>query len=197
MRGDNSTKNLLSHMKYHLLLAAIIAGVFIILSYYYPSMFENLILFETNRSSASGSSTEFTFSYIFLKNMRVMLGIYLGGLVLSIPSLYLLILNNCYIGYNGFFIQFKFYFSYMIAHTPIEIVGLICATAGAFRITQTEYILLRSIRDKTLNLNKPALKGMMMDSIKIFLIGIVFMILAIYVELNLTIPFGNIMMQYF
>ncbi len=191
---NRTTIDFFQRMKYHILLALVISVCFMVLSYYYPEIFHNFVNF--NMFPHSERHVELTFISLFYNNLLVILAMYIGGILLALPTLYLLIFNSCIIGYNGVYIKLQIYISYMFAHAPIELAAIILAAAAGFRLTQAEIVIFNGLRCHDLRNHVTLSKKMVKDSVLILLLSIFLLLMAAYLEAYLTIPIGNIIINY-
>lgn len=195
MEFKEESKKIYNSVKYHLLLSFLIFLGFIILSYFYPDVFINLVNHKLNPNAPDGPVVLHTIP-LFLNNLLVSFGMIGGGFILSIPTLYLLVYNACLIGYNGSFLPIGFYLAYMLPHAVIESLALIIASATGFRITQAILIFIKGLTNKN---NKKMYKSckdvafrMFKDCLILIAVVIILLLISAYIEANITIPLGNI-----
>ncbi|WP_455644669.1 stage II sporulation protein M [Methanosphaera sp.] len=176
-------------MKYHILLSFIIFLGFIVLSYYYPHCFETLVRYKINPNAPQ--HVPFDTVHLFLNNIFVITGLTLGGVFFSFPTIYLLIYNASLIGYMGFHTAIAFYMVFMIPHGIFEFIALILGGAIGFRITHAIITIIKGIFTRKLKINVKIALFMIRDCIIPLVIMIILLIIAAYIEANITIPLGQ------
>jgi uncharacterized membrane protein SpoIIM required for sporulation len=139
-----------------------------------------------------------TTSSIFLNNIRVAFLIYGGGLVLGLFTSIYIIINGALLGYAAARYPLGDFIIFTIPHGIPEILGILIAATAGFRLGS---FVLHIIKD-SLNIESdlPFLKQLryiieinadeFWDSVKLFAIAVVLLIIAAFIEANLSIPWG-------
>ncbi|OED29677.1 hypothetical protein NL43_07115 [Methanosphaera sp. WGK6] len=160
-----------------------------VLSYYYPHCFEILVTYKINPNAPQ--HVPFETIPLLMNNIFVITGLILGGVLFSIPTLYLLIYNASLIGYTGFYTATIYYIIFMLPHGIFEFIALILAGAIGFRITHALIILIKGIIDMKPKKHVKIASFMIKDCIMILIIIIILLIIAAFIEANITIPLGQ------
>lgn len=133
---------------------------------------------------------------IFLNNLRIALFVYIG---VGIFTAFFLIFNGLFIGYAASKFPVGDFIIYTLPHGIFEIAGIIIAGAAGFRLAST---ILRIIGDIThirgylplkkqliqiMNINYEELK----ESLTLFAIAVVLILIGAIIEANFTITWGS------
>lgn len=136
---------------------------------------------------------------IFSNNIKVALFIYVGGLLFgSVTALYL-ITNGLFIGYAGTQFPLGDYILFTIPHGIFELIGIIISGAAGFRLASCVYHIFQGLTNMKSDISRSNqfkyILEINMDefweSIKLLAIAIVFLIVAAFIEANLSIAWGN------
>ena len=136
---------------------------------------------------------------IFSNNIKVALFIYVGGLLFgSVTALYL-ITNGLFIGYAGTQFPLGDYILFTIPHGIFELIGIIISGAAGFRLASCVYHIFQGLTNMRSDISRSNqfkyILEINMDefweSIKLLAIAIVFLIVAAFIEANLSIVWGN------
>ena len=136
---------------------------------------------------------------IFSNNIKVALFIYVGGLLFgSVTALYL-ITNGLFIGYAGTQFPLGDYILFTIPHGILELIGIIISGAAGFRLASCVYHIFQGLTNMRSDISRSNqfkyILEINMDefweSIKLLAIAIVFLIVAAFIEANLSIVWGN------
>ena len=136
---------------------------------------------------------------IFSNNLKVALFIYVGGLLFgSVTALYL-ITNGLFIGYAGTQFPLGDYILFTIPHGILELIGIIISGAAGFRLASCVYHIFQGLTNMKSDISRSNqfkyILEINMDefweSIKLLAIAIVFLIVAAFIEANLSIVWGN------
>lgn len=194
-----SIKSIFSRVKYHIFLAFILFTVFLLLGYYYPSLFQSLVMpsVENLHNGVQDGSIQLETLSLFTNNFSVALGIILGGFYFSTYSIYMLIYNAIFIGFSGAITSIKYFLAFTVPHGILELSGIILAGATSLRITHAFLVLLNGIKLNEKNrreiftnsLNK--FIKMFIDVGLLIIIICVMLLIAAFIEANLTITIGT------
>ncbi len=136
---------------------------------------------------------------IFSNNLKVALFIYAGGLLFgSVTALYL-ITNGLFIGYAGTQFPLGDYILFTIPHGILELIGIIISGAAGFRLASCVYHIFQGLTNMRSDISRTNqfkyILEINMDefweSIKLLAIAIVFLIVAAFIEANLSIAWAN------
>lgn len=187
--------------KYHVLLSLTIFVTFLILSYFYPSFFNSLMSPAMNnmREGVSNGTITLDTVALFENNFSVALNIYTAGLLFSIPSLYLLIYNALLVGFTGAHLELLHFLAYTLPHGIFELSGIIIAGAASLRLTQGLLTLVKgfitSSDDRKLIISKHIEVSfkIIIDSLVLIVIVCILLIIAAYIEANITVSIGQML----
>ncbi|BDH79516.1 MAG TPA: stage II sporulation protein M [Methanothermobacter sp.] len=132
---------------------------------------------------------------IFSHNLQAILLLYLGGLSLSIFTSLSLALNGLFMGYFATKVPVVDFILLVAPHGIFEIPGLIIASAGGFRLSSfiIHFIgdLIRGSGSFTRKLKKSFNDNIteFRDSLLIFLIAVILILIAAIVEAEFTLTF--------
>ena len=187
-------KNSFVHLKYHICLSVILLVAGILIAYFYPSLFQS-ILQGTMQNLQQGASS-ITTEGLFVNNSSVALMMMLASLLLSIPTVYLLIFNGIIIGFVGVQVPLSTFLVYTIPHGIFELTAIVIAGAVAFRLTQAFLEIANGIINSKVKFSEAVHVGadMIMDCIIPLIIVIVFLVIAAFIEANLTVPIGQVLL---
>lgn len=183
-------------IKYHLLLSVLIFVAFTIFAYFYPTVFQSLMVpaYQGMQEGVKQGTVELATTPLFINNFSVALRMFISGIVLSIPNVYLLVYNGLLIGFTGAQLPISYFLSFTVPHGILELTAIMLAGASGFKITQAIITLLNGITQrKEVSYSKylvVALK-MVIDSLIIMIVVFILLMIAAYVEANLTIPIGK------
>lgn len=136
---------------------------------------------------------------ISMNNLKIALFIYGGGIPLGLFTVYFLAFNGLFIGYAASKYPIGDFIIYTLPHGVFEISGIIIAGAAGFRIASMvinmardvthikRYIPLGDQINQILNVNYPEFK----ESITLFVIAVVLILIAAVIEANFTIAWGT------
>ncbi|WP_231916339.1 stage II sporulation protein M [Methanobacterium congolense] len=184
-----------------LILSATIFVISIFVGYAFSGALDSIlsvVMSEFKKKITEGQLKLTTLS-IFTNNIQIALFIYLGGLVLGIGTFYFLALNGLFIGYAATQYQLGNFVVYTIPHGVFEVIGIIIAGAAGFRLTSWIVNVFKDmlhIRSdiSTVTQMKYVFESHMdeiSESLKLFVIAVVLLIIAAFIEANLSIAWGN------
>lgn len=139
-----------------------------------------------------------TFS-LFFNNLNVALIIYIGGALFGILSAAYLIFQGLFIGYAGTQFALGDYILYTLPHGIPELLGIIIAGAAGFRLGHCVLNILRDLTHMRTDISKKTQFKYILEihvdefweSLKLFAIAVVLLIIAAFIEANITIAWGN------
>jgi uncharacterized membrane protein SpoIIM required for sporulation len=109
--------------------------------------------------------------------------------------------NAIVVGYTGYTTNLLYFLSFTLPHGIIELFAIILAGAAGFRITHALLTILNGIKIKDENRanifadHVEIACKMLFDVLVMIIITAVLLIIAAYIEANLTIPIGQYLMQ--
>jgi len=139
-----------------------------------------------------------TFS-LFFNNLTVALIIYIGGAIFGLGSIIYLIFNGLFIGYAGTQFPLGDYIIYTLPHGIPELLGIIISGAAGFRLGHCVLNILRDLTHMRTDISKKTqfkyILEMHVDefweSIKLLAIAVVLLIIAAFIEANITLAWGS------
>lgn len=136
---------------------------------------------------------------LFINNTAVATYIYFGGLLVGIVTALLLIINGAFIGYVASKVPLGDFIIFTLPHGIFEITGIILAGTAGFKLASIVWHFLndvtkikRTISIKTqiaylLKANYSDFK----DSLALFIMAVILLIIAAFIEANLSIVWGQ------
>jgi stage II sporulation protein M len=135
---------------------------------------------------------------IFANNLKVALFIYVGGFTLGIFTAVWLIFNGLFIGYAGTQFSLGDYILFTIPHGIPELLGIIIAGAGGFRLASCIGNIIKGLIHMKSDISRTNQFKYILElhvdefweSLKLFGIALVLLLVAAFIEANITIPWG-------
>ncbi|MGZ7134318.1 MAG: stage II sporulation protein M [Methanobacterium sp.] len=151
------------------------------------------------KDSISKGQIKLTTLSIFINNMKIAFFLYGGGIFVGITTLIMLAYNGLFIGYVASKFNIGDFLIYTIPHGVFELSGIVVAGAAGLRLASTVINILRDIFD--IQRHMPVgeqLKSILdanyfefKDSLKLFLIAAVLLLIGAIIEANFTVAWGN------
>ena len=187
----------------YLLISAMIFIVSILLGYAFAGMLEPIlgsVLGDLKRRISQGELKLTTLS-IFANNLKVAFIIYAGGIILGVITVIYLFVNGAIIGYTAAQFSIGDFIIYTAPHGVFEMVGIIIAAAGGFRLANVVLNLMRGLlhlqTDFSITSQVKYLLEVNLDDFKdslvLFGIAVILLLIAAFIEANLTIIWANYM----
>ncbi len=203
MNVKQEAGNFCHRIKYHVLLSLLVFFAFTLMAYFYPTFFQSIMQPVVQGMSKNVKSGQLVLATIplFLNNFSVALKMFEGGMLLSIPTVYLLAYNGILIGFTGAHLPLTYFLSYTVPHGIFELTAIILAGAAGFRLTQAIINVLAGIKIRGINKSDIFVDHltisvkMLIDAVVIIVIVAILLIIAAFVEANLTIPLGSSIMS--
>ncbi len=203
---DYTHKNMIlkyfSRMKYYFLLSLIIFIAFVILGYFYAGIFEPIVLPSVQglHEGVQQGTVQLETVSLFLNNFSVAMNMIIGGLHFSAMTIYLLIYNGLVIGYSACLTDLTYFLSFTLPHGIIELSAIVLAAGAGFRVSHALLVLIDGIKINKKNRSEIFVKNveicskMLSDVLIIIILIAVMLIIAAFIEANLTIPIGKQLM---
>jgi uncharacterized membrane protein SpoIIM required for sporulation len=156
--------------------------------------------FRSFRDSVSKGQIQLTTLSIFTNNIKVAFTLYGYGLTLGIFTIITLAFQGLFIGYVASKFPIGDFIIYTIPHGIFELSGIIIAGTAGLRLASTIINIIRDILDirryipiaqqlkYVLNVNFPEFK----ESLILFAIAVVLILIGAFIEANFTIAWGNL-----
>jgi stage II sporulation protein M len=181
---------------------AISASIFFIslcLGYFLSGLLSLFLdnIFQSFQKSVTQGDLQLTTQSIFIHNLTSAFYIYGGGLFFGVFTILFLFINGSFIGYAATKFPLGDFLLLTIPHGIFEIIGVVIAGAAGFRLAIFMYSYLDSVLnetwygsllDKMIHIfwdNWEELK----ESLQLFAISVVFLLIAAFIEANLTLTF--------
>ena len=197
--SKNIVLKFMLRMKYYVILSLFIFIIFLIIGYFYAGLFQPIVLPSVQGLSEGvkqGTVKLETIS-LFINNFSVAMNMIFGGLYFSTMSTYLLIFNALVIGYSACATNLFYFISFTLPHGIIELFAIVLACGAGFRVTHAIFVLISGIKISKENRNDIFVEHveicckMLSDVLIMIVIIAILLIIAAYIEANLTIPLGK------
>jgi uncharacterized membrane protein SpoIIM required for sporulation len=136
---------------------------------------------------------------IFEKNLDIILIIYIGGVLFGVGTAIYLIFNGIFNGYAATQFPLGNYILYNIPYGIPELIGIIISGAAGFRLASCIYHIFNGLTHMRSDISQTNqfkyIIEMNMDefweSVKLMVIAIVFLLIAAFLEANLSVAWAN------
>ncbi len=136
---------------------------------------------------------------LFFNNLYVAFEIYLGGAIFGIFTAVFLIYNGLFIGYAGTQFPLGDYILFTIPHGIPELLGLIIAGAAGFRLASCVIHIFKDLTHMRTDISKTTQFKYILElhvdefweSLKLLSIAIVLILIAAFIEANITLAWGS------
>ncbi|RAP48778.1 MAG: hypothetical protein BZ135_00205 [Methanosphaera sp. rholeuAM6] len=190
-------------VKYHLFLSFVLFVIFLLLGYFYPTVFQSLVLptIQGMSEGVQNGTVKLETVPLFINNFSVALNMIYGGFLLSTATTYSLIFNALVVGVTACTMDLGYFLSYTLPHGIFELTAIIIAGAAGFRVSESILTIFSGIKLNCDNKGEIFAKHveigykMLFDVLIMLVIIIVLLIIAAYIEANLTIPLGQTLMN--
>ncbi|WP_323736375.1 stage II sporulation protein M [Methanosphaera sp. ISO3-F5] len=201
---DFNIKSFVSRIKYHILLSLLLFVIFLILGYFYPGVFQPLVMpsVENLHNGVQEGTVKLETIPLFINNFSVAANMILSGFYLSTYTVYLLVFNALFIGFSGAITNIKYFLAFTLPHGIIELFAIILSCAAGLRITHALLVLLNGIK---LNMeNKSEIFAdacnnfvkMFIDVAILIILIVIMLLVAAFIEANLTITIGTFLYNF-
>ena len=139
-----------------------------------------------------------TFS-IFLNNFKIALSLYGFGLSFGFFTFLSLAYNGLFIGYAASQYDLGDFLIFTVPHGIFEISGIVIAGAAGFRLASTLFHIIGDIFKIKRDIPIKGQLGNILDSnyfeftdsLKLFIIAAILLLIAAFIEANITLKLGN------
>ncbi len=180
------------------------AGLFfgsLIFSYLFAGLLDAYLApyLQNLQQKASDGTIKLETLSLFQNNVTIAAYIYIGGILIGLVSAYLLITNGAFVGYVASKYPLGDFIIYTIPHGIFEIAGIIIAGAAGFRLGSIVFHFLNdvtkiksniSFKNQIIYLLEANLDDFK-DSLALFIIAVILLIIAAFIEANLSIAWGQ------
>lgn len=184
-----------------LMLSAAILLISILLGYALSdliSVFMASVFGDFKRNVTSGQIQLTTLS-IFVNNFKVALEIYIFGAIFGIGTIFFLAFNGLFIGYAATQFPLGDYIIFTIPHGIPEILGIIIAGTAGFRLASCVVNIFRGMTHMRSDISRSNQFRYIIElnsdefyeSLKLFGIAVVLLLIAAFIEANITLAWGQ------
>ncbi len=186
------------------------AGVFlgsIIISYAFAGLLDSLLapVLQNFQQKASEGTLKLETLSLFLNNVTVAALIYVSGALFGLGTIFFLISNGAFVGYAASKYPLGSFIIFTIPHGIFEITGIILAGAAGFKLCS---IVLNFLKDATKIKSNISIRNQLKyllevnvadfkDSLALFIIAVISLIIAAFIEANLSISWGQLIQSSF
>lgn len=135
---------------------------------------------------------------LFLNNATIAVFIYVGGIIFGAGTVYFLVTNGAFIGYVASQYPLSSFLIFTVPHGIFEITGIILAGAAGFKLAN---IVIHFLMDSTKIKSNISIKNQLKylleinfddfkDSLALFLLAVILLIIAAFIEANLSVTWG-------
>jgi stage II sporulation protein M len=184
-----------------LVLSAGILLISIFLGYALASILSPVLgaIFGDFKNKVVQGQIQLTTLSLFTNNLKVALFIYVGGLLFGSVTAIYLIINGLFIGYAGTQFPITDYILFTIPHGIPELIGIIISGAAGFRLASCIYHIFQGLTHMRSDISRSNQFKYIIElnidefweSVKLMAIAVVFLIVAAFIEANLSIALGN------
>lgn len=180
--------------------AAVFLGS-IIFSYLFAGFLDSILapLLQSFQKRVEEGVVQLETLSLFTNNVTIAFYIYVGGILAGVVTAFLLISNGAFIGYVASKYPLADFLIYTIPHGIFEVTGIIIAGAAGFRLGS---VVLHFLNGITKLKNNISLKNQLIylfeantddikDSLALFAIAVVLLIIAAFIEANLSVMWGQ------
>lgn len=184
-----------------LVLSAGILLISIFLGYALASILSPVLgaIFGDFKNKVVQGQIQLTTLSLFTNNLKVALFIYVGGLLFGSVTAIYLIINGLFIGYAGTQFPITDYILFTMPHGIPELIGIIISGAAGFRLASCIYHIFQGLTHMRSDISRSNQFKYIIElnidefweSVKLMAIAVVFLIVAAFIEANLSIAWGN------
>ncbi len=185
----------------YFILSAVLLLVSILVGYAFAGFLTPLIgpMLGNFKHQISSGQIKISTSSIFLNNLNVAFHLYFGGLIIGIGTAYYLIFNGAFIGYTAAQLPLGSFLIYTVPHGIFELIGIIIAGAAGFRLASCVLNILKDLTHMRSDISFSTQFKYVIElhvdefweSLKLMLIAAIFLLVAAFIEANITINLGN------
>lgn len=172
----------------------------IVFSYLFAFLLDAYLapLLQSFQHKASDGTLKLETLSLFQNNVTIAIYIYIGGILIGVITAFLLITNGAFVGYVASKYPLADFIIYTIPHGIFEIPGIILAGTAGFRLGN---IVFNFLNDVTKIKSNISLKNQILylfeanlddfkDSLALFIIAVILLIIAAFIEANLSVGWG-------
>jgi stage II sporulation protein M len=200
-RYDGFFGGLYKRNEVYLLLSTVIFLISVLLGYALAGILSPFLagLFGNLNSSVVQGQTQLQTLPIFLKNLDIILFIYIGGVLFGLGTAIYMVFNGFFIGYTASQYPLGNYILFNIPHGIPELIAIIISGAAGFRLASCVYHIFNGLTHMRSDISQTNqfryIIEMNMDefweSVSLMVIAIVLVLIASFIEANLSIAWAN------
>jgi stage II sporulation protein M len=185
----------------YLLLSTVLFLISVLLGYALAGILSPLLagLFGNLKNSVVQGQIQLQTLPIFLKNLDIALFIYIGGVLFGLGTAIYLIFNGVFIGYAATQFPVGNYILYNIPYGVPQFIAIILSGAAGFRLASCVYHIFNALTHMRSDISQTNqfkyIIEMNMDefweSVTLMVIAIVFLLIASFIEANISIAWIN------
>ncbi|MCI5867850.1 MAG: stage II sporulation protein M [Methanosphaera sp.] len=187
-------KDVFSRLKYHILLSALLLFIGCVFGYLFPDVFQSILVSPLDGMRQSANSI--TTMGLFINNSSVAVMMIAASICLSLPTVYLSFFNGLFIGFVGTQTPFATLIAFTLPHGIFELTAIVIAGAIAFRITQALFEVFNGVINSKVKFadELKVAYHMIADCIIPVIVMFILLIIAAFIEANLTISIGQLLL---
>lgn len=156
-------------------------------------------VFGNFKKSVSTGQIQLTTLSIFVNNLKVALEVYVFGALFGIGTVIFLVFNGIFIGYAGTQFPLGDYILFTIPHGIPELLGIIIAGTAGFRLASCVINIFKGMTHMRSDISRSNQFRYIIElnsdefyeSLKLFGIAFVLLLVAAFIEANITLAWGQ------
>lgn len=156
-------------------------------------------VFGNFKKSVSTGQIQLTTLSIFLNNVKVALEVYIGGALFGVGTAFFLVFNGIFIGYAGTQFPLGDYILFTIPHGIPELLGIIIAGTAGFRLASCVINIFKGLTHMRSDISRSNQFRYIIElnsdefyeSLKLFGIAVILLLIAAFIEANITLAWGQ------
>jgi stage II sporulation protein M len=200
-RYDGFFGGLYKRNEIYLLLSTVIFLISVLLGYALAGILSPVLagLFGNLKSSVVQGQIQLQTLPIFLKNLDMILFIYIGGVLFGLGTVIYMVFNGFFIGYTATQYPLGNYILFNIPFGIPELIAIIISGAAGFRLASCVYHIFNGLTHMRSDISQTNqfryIIEMNMDefweSVTLMVIAIIFLLIASFIEANFSIAWAN------
>lgn len=218
--AKDELKSAFSHNKGLLLLATLIFVIPLLIGYFYPEQVAEYVkpIADAFEENVANGTVELTTQSLFVNNVTVAFILYALGALGGLLAAVILGNNGLFIGYTGANFNLLAYAALVVPHGIFEIPAIIIATTGGFALLSFVLHFIWSLISPDysyLDIFDPYFSNVkitvgqrftaafkqnqnkLKESFIFLCLAVVLLIIAAFIEANITVPFAKIFLSFF
>ncbi len=173
----------------------------LIISYLFAGFLDSILspVLNNFQQKVNDGTIKLETASLFINNTSVAIYIYFGGLLVGIVTALLLIINGAFIGYVASKVPLGDFIIFTLPHGIFEITGIILAGTAGFKLASIVWHFLNDVTKikRTISINTQiayllkANYSDFKDSLTLFIMAVILLIIAAFIEANLSIVWGQ------